>query len=1374
MAVPATETFETGAAVQAIQAGGTDPLVVPGEAFLFTADFDRDGPDLILSGAEGSEIRVLDYFKTQVPADLLAENGAVLRGDLVERLAGPETPGQYAQAGAAAGELPIGQVEAVKGPASVQRTDGTVETLAVGVKIFPNDVLATGAGGGLSVTFSDGTTFTLAASSRMVIDELIYRPNGSGSTATFSLIEGGFVFIAGQVAKTGEMEVKTPAATMGIRGTTVLVDVQTDSGILTVEVALTIDLDGTVGQIELYDLEGNLIANITSTDTKWIISPENGEPREVPRTVEDDAADGLLIADAFAAYETALGRFDAGNPFVDQGDGSSAPLQEEDAQEQELFNPAIDEDSDIDIPSAPIDQPIPDGGDTFDQGELIDTDGLPEIADLAITALEDAVVVIAGVLPAAVTDAVFSVLSGPSNGTVALSSDGSFTYTPDANFFGTDTFTYQVTDGGGQITTATVTVNVIAVNDAPVGVDQTQTTLEDTVLTGSVTATDVDGDSLTYALAEGAENGTVVLVSDGSYSYTPNPDFFGSDSFTVTVSDGADGVDTITVSLDVTGVNDSPLVEDVSVGVGEDGSDFTVDLAEFANDPDNAPEGLSFSIRSAPERGDVSIDGSVLRFSPNGDFDDLSEGETRDVEIGIDVEDADGDVVEQTVTVTVTGSNDGPVLGAGTDAGSVTEAGTDDGTPSASGQLIATDPEGPISWSGSVAGALGAFLIAADGAWTYTLDQSLADSLAADDTVTETFTAIATDADGATLSQTVTITVTGANDAPAAVDAFVQTEAGETVSGQVVASDPDTGDTQVFTLGDTGPAHGTVIVNADGSFTYTADEDYSGPDSFEVVVTDALGATASATVFVGVERGQFEAPGGQSISVSIITTPTETNPAGSVVIRLSPFDGGNVNLVVALDSSGSIGAAGWEEQKAQVVAALTVLASQFAGSETSIDVQVISYSSAVQATATFDLLTQLDSLVATIEALPFQGALTNWADALSTAETFFDGQPTDEENILYFITDGNPVPSSQPWQAAFESLTNEVANGYSVDVQTFGVGAGYNPVLLDQIDSDGASQQVDSVESLTEAFAATPLFAAELIDFSLTLTVDGADLGEIANESSPELLPVGLSFELALADLDGLEALLGEQNIFSASAVFDVDGDSATTDDQVTLFTSASVSKADAAQSLIGIDGNDLLLGSDLSDSLDGAGGDDVILGYGGADILTPGAGVDAVLAGAGDDVIRVALAEAGDIVDGGAGRDTLELLGAGDVNATALSAIDLSGVEAIDMDNGAANTLALDLADVLGLSDTSDSSLEALLGAALGDSATIYGDDQDTLNLGGDGTNSFQLANGGVGIDDGAGNTIMIYELVGTGDAVLATVGVDADVTVNATAAAV
>jgi VCBS repeat-containing protein len=151
----------------------------------------------------------------------------------------------------------------------------------------------------------------------------------------------------------------------------------------------------------------------------------------------------------------------------------------------------------------------------------------------------------------------YSQLSGPSNGTLVFGPDGTFTYTPNANFCGTDSFTYAISDGTGS-DPATATIAVVCQNDAPVANDNTDTVAEDNSVSGTATASDADGDALTFALGTTPANGTVTFDASGAYTYTPNANFNGTDSFTFTVSDGNGGSDSGTVTIVVTPVNDAP------------------------------------------------------------------------------------------------------------------------------------------------------------------------------------------------------------------------------------------------------------------------------------------------------------------------------------------------------------------------------------------------------------------------------------------------------------------------------------------------------------------------------------------------------------------------------------------------------------------------------------------------------------------------------------------------------------------------------------------------------------------------------------------------------------------------------------------------
>src|SRR5262249_3997696 len=98
----------------------------------------------------------------------------------------------------------------------------------VGDLVYQGDVVSTGADGTVGIVFSDGTAFNLSSNARMVLNEFVYDPNGKSNATLFSLTKGTFTFIAGKVARTGDMKIDTPVATMGIRGTTPHVEISSD------------------------------------------------------------------------------------------------------------------------------------------------------------------------------------------------------------------------------------------------------------------------------------------------------------------------------------------------------------------------------------------------------------------------------------------------------------------------------------------------------------------------------------------------------------------------------------------------------------------------------------------------------------------------------------------------------------------------------------------------------------------------------------------------------------------------------------------------------------------------------------------------------------------------------------------------------------------------------------------------------------------------------------------------------------------------------------------------------------------------------------------------------------------------------------------
>ncbi|GAG30690.1 unnamed protein product, partial [marine sediment metagenome] len=166
-------------------------------------------------------------------------------------------------------------------------------------------------------------------------------------------------------------------------------------------------------------------------------------------------------------------------------------------------------------------------------------------------------------------------VSDVSNGSLTLNSDGSFDYTPDAEWNGVDSFTYKANDGTSSGNTATVTITVNAINDAPVAADDSYSTDEDTPLNVSAPGvlgndTDTESDPLTAILVSDVSNGSLTLYSDGSFDYTPDGDYNGADSFTYKANDGLLDSNTASVTITVNAINDAPVASDDSYSTDED------------------------------------------------------------------------------------------------------------------------------------------------------------------------------------------------------------------------------------------------------------------------------------------------------------------------------------------------------------------------------------------------------------------------------------------------------------------------------------------------------------------------------------------------------------------------------------------------------------------------------------------------------------------------------------------------------------------------------------------------------------------------------------------------------------------------------------
>ncbi len=219
-------------------------------------------------------------------------------------------------------------------------------------------------------------------------------------------------------------------------------------------------------------------------------------------------------------------------------------------------------------------------------------------------------------------------VDGPTHGTLEFEPDGSFRYTPDANYNGPDSFTYQVSDGKATVGATTVQLTVRSVNDAPVAVGEAFTTDEDIPLIVAASEgllandEDVEDDTLSALLVEGPAHGTLVLEPTGAFRYTPDADFNGPDSFSYRASDGDLLSAVTTVNLTINPVNDAPVAVGDAFSTDEDTVlAVTANNGLLANDRDVDGDALTVTLVAAPSFGTLQLnrDGSFT-YTPRANY----------------------------------------------------------------------------------------------------------------------------------------------------------------------------------------------------------------------------------------------------------------------------------------------------------------------------------------------------------------------------------------------------------------------------------------------------------------------------------------------------------------------------------------------------------------------------------------------------------------------------------------------------------------------------------------------------------------------------------------------------------------------------------
>ncbi|HGS5633735.1 TPA: tandem-95 repeat protein, partial [Vibrio parahaemolyticus] len=445
---------------------------------------------------------------------------------------------------------------------------------------------------------------------------------------------------------------------------------------------------------------------------------------------------------------------------------------------------------------------------------------------------------------------------------------GVATITPTADWNGKETITFTAKDPSGESVSQTVNFTVTPVAD--IEADKT-TVVEDTPTIIKVLGNDTfedDGKVVSLDTNNGPANGTVSVNPDGSVTYTPNDNYVGKDTFTYIVTSG--GVsESATVEVNVTPVNDAPVAKG-DIATTQEDTAVTIDV--LPNDTDIDGDTLRIDSASVPsDQGTVEIVDGKLVFTPAENF-------NGNAEITYTV--TDGSLTDQaTVKVTVNAVNDTPVV----------ESNLADQTLAEDFTTYTIDLNTAFSDVDNVDGEL-TFSVSGNSNVLVLIENGIATiSPTADWNGSETLTFTATDPSGESVSQTVDFTVAPVVDIEA--DSADVVEDTPTIIN-VLGNDTFEGKDKVVSLdAENGPKNGTVIVNNDGTVTYTPDDNYVGKDTFTYVVTSG-GVSESTTVTVNVTPVNY-APVAKD---DIATTQEDTAVTIDVLPNDTDVDGDKLSI----------------------------------------------------------------------------------------------------------------------------------------------------------------------------------------------------------------------------------------------------------------------------------------------------------------------------------------------------------------------------------------------------------------------------------------------------------------------------------------------
>nr|WP_321461885.1 Ig-like domain-containing protein [uncultured Cohaesibacter sp.] len=955
------------------------------------------------------------------------------------------------------------------------------------------------------------------------------------------------------------------------------------------------------------------------------------------------------------------------------------------------------------------------------------------------------------------------------------------------------TVTVTTDDGNGGTLSESFDISVADLNEAVTAEDASETTGENTTLSSNVNATDLDGDTISYSLDAQPSEGSVTFNADGSYSFDPGTDFddlaVGESrtvTFNYTANDGNGSTDGGTVTIEVTGTNDAPTAVDLSSASVDENASGAV-IGTLSTTDADISDSHSYSVDDS--RFEIVDDGAgnmVLKLKDGVSIDYESESS---VTVTVTTDDGNGGTLSESFDISVADLNEAVTA---EDASETTGENT-----SLSSNVSATDLDGDaISYSLDAQPSEGSVTFNADGSYSFDPGTDF-DDLAVGESRTVTFNYTADDGNGSTDGGTVTIEVTGTNDAVKAYGGTVTGSENQILNGHAFAIDGD-GDAISYSVV-TQPSGGTVSMSANGQSSFNPGTDFDDlavgetrTVSFQYQADDGNGSTSVATVNI-IVTGTNDAP----TAVYVSNDTIDENDAGAVIGTLTTADvdtsdshsysvsddrfevvnDGTGNMILKLKDGVSL------DHESESSVTITITTDDGNGGTHSEDLVVnvndVNEGPTLSASGSYNFLYN-GSFEIFNGGTHYGGDGTGWIqDAYIDGWTQSDIDIHEAGHMSLGATDGNyhidlAETSNGTLSREMEGLTDGNSYSLSLDLKSRGAtGDGvsgtaedalgqsvvqviWNGEVIATIDpaEDGLGWHTYNIEltagsgdgtnTITFVEVGSENSYGTLIDnFEIN---DNSGYGVLENEAGAEiaLLSVadpdsGESFSYTVSDPRFEVVVQDGDTVLKLVDGVSLDYETAShVSVDVTVTDSGGLSDTQSLDIQVGdIDDTasyNMIHGNHFDNHLNGTGGADNISGYEGNDTISAGAGDDIVYGGTGQDTI-----------DGGLGND--DIYGGADTD-------NITGGDGNDFINGE------DGADVI----HGDAGSDSLHGEAGNDwiyggegTDTIYGGEDSDVLFGEAGHDSIYGGSGndyiigGTGDDylvGGEGNDIFYYQL--------------------------